>query len=40
MFTNGASLEIQIASVFCVSDVLHGKEWEPHFQSPNLVDTL
>ena len=39
-FTNGASLDIQIASVFCVSDVLHGKEWEPHFESPDLVDTL
>jgi uridine phosphorylase len=40
MFTVGASLDIQIASVFCVSDVLHGEEWEPHFQSPNLEDTL
>jgi uridine phosphorylase len=40
MFTVGASLDIQIASVFCVSDVLHSEEWEPHFQSPNLEDSL
>ena len=40
MFTIGASLDIRTASVFCVSDVLHGEEWEPHFQSPNLEDTL
>jgi uridine phosphorylase len=40
MFTVGTSLGVQTASVFCVSDVLHGEEWEPHFQSPNLEDTL
>jgi uridine phosphorylase len=36
LFTLGATLDVQTASVFCVSDVLHGKEWEPHFQSPSL----
>ncbi len=40
IFTIGASLEVQTASVFCVSDVLHGEIWEPHFQSPNLEDAL
>ena len=39
-FTVGALLGIQTASVFCISDVLHGNEWEPHFQSPSLADTL
>lgn len=40
LFTVGAKLGVQAASVFCISDVLHGEEWEPHFQSPNLADTL
>ena len=40
IFTLGATLEVQTASVFCVSDVLHGEEWEPHFESPDLEDTL
>ncbi len=40
MFSVGACLEVQTASVFCVSDVLHGEAWEPHFQSPNLANTL
>ena len=40
IFTIGAALDVQTSSVFCVSDVLHGEEWEPHFQSPELQDTL
>ena len=40
IFTIGASLEVQTASVFCVSDVLHGDVWEPHLQSPDLEDAL
>jgi uridine phosphorylase len=36
IFTIGAALGVQTASVFCVSDVLHGEKWEPQFQSPNL----
>jgi uridine phosphorylase len=40
VFTVGAALGVQTASVFCVSDVLHGEEWEPHFQSPNLDENL
>ena len=40
LFTVGAMLGVQAASVFCISDVLHGEEWEPHFQSRNLADTL
>jgi uridine phosphorylase len=40
IFTVGALLGVQTASVFCISDVLHGEEWEPHFQSPSLADTL
>ena len=40
MFTVGACLGVQTASVFCVSDVLQGEEWQPHFQSPNLEDAL
>jgi uridine phosphorylase len=40
IFTIGAALGVQTASVFCVSDVLHGEVWEPHFQSPSVVDAL
>jgi uridine phosphorylase len=40
IFTVGAALDVRTASVFCVSDVLHGDEWEPHFQSPNLDENL
>ena len=40
IFTIGALLKIQTASVFCVSDVLHGEEWEPHFESPTLDASL
>ena len=40
LFTVGELFEVRAASVFCISDVLHGEEWEPHFQSPSLSDTL
>jgi uridine phosphorylase len=40
IFTIGAALGVQTASIFCVSDVLHGEEWEPHFHSPNLDENL
>ena len=36
MFTVGACLGVRTASVFCVSDVLHGDEWQPHFRSADL----
>lgn len=40
IFTIGAALGVHTASVFCVSDVLHGEEWEPHFQSVDLDENL
>lgn len=40
IFTVGALLGVQTASIFCISDVLHGEEWEPHSQSPSLADAL
>ena len=40
IFTIGDALGVQTASVFCVSDVLHGEEWEAHFQSSNLDENL
>jgi uridine phosphorylase len=40
IFAIGAALGVQTASVFCVSDVLHGQEWEPQFQSSDLDESL
>jgi uridine phosphorylase len=40
IFTIGAALGVRSASVFCVSDVLHGDEWEPQFESSYLDDNL
>jgi purine-nucleoside phosphorylase len=36
MFTVGACVGIRTASVFSVSDVLHGDEWQPQFHSAGL----
>ena len=40
IFTVGAFVGVQTGSVFCISDALHGEEWEPHFQSQSLTDNL
>jgi uridine phosphorylase len=40
MFTVGACLGIQAASVFCVSDVLHGREWQPRFDAADVDEGL
>ncbi|HET7489992.1 MAG TPA: nucleoside phosphorylase [Acidimicrobiales bacterium] len=36
MFTVGDFLGVRTASVFCISDVLHGPEWLPHFHSDRV----
>jgi uridine phosphorylase len=40
LFTVSRVLGVRAASVFCVSDVLHGLEWEPHFHDAAVADTL
>lgn len=40
LFTVGASLGVQTGGVFCVSDVLHGDTWQPHFYSTAVDDAL
>ncbi|HVM14141.1 MAG TPA: nucleoside phosphorylase [Egibacteraceae bacterium] len=40
LFTVSRVLGARAASVFCVSDVLHGVEWEPHFHAATVADTL
>ncbi|HEV2370271.1 MAG TPA: nucleoside phosphorylase [Acidimicrobiales bacterium] len=40
LFTVGSFLGLRTASVFCVSDVLHGDEWEPQFHSSELEEAL
>lgn len=40
LFTVARELGVRAASVFCVSDVLHGLEWEPHFHAPEVANTL
>lgn len=40
LFTVGASLGVRTAAVFCVSDVLHGDTWQPHFYSRMVDDAL
>lgn len=37
LFTVASCLGVRAASVFCVSDVLHGPAWEPHFGA-RLID--
>ncbi len=39
LFTVSETLGIRAASVFCISDVLHGLEWEPHFHGDVRPDT-
>jgi uridine phosphorylase len=36
LFVVAEALGVRAASVFCVSDTLHGPEWEPHFQSADV----
>ena len=40
IFTVGAFLGLRAAAVFCISDTLHGQEWEPHFHSADLAGSL
>lgn len=40
LFTVGRHVGVRTASVFCVSDVLCGLEWEPHFQAVGVTDAL
>jgi purine-nucleoside phosphorylase len=40
LFTVSCALGVRAASVFCISDVLHGLEWEPHFHAAAVGDTL
>jgi uridine phosphorylase len=36
LFTVAATLGLRAASIFCVSDTLHGSEWEPHFHAADI----
>jgi uridine phosphorylase len=36
VFTVAGLYGLAAASAFCVSDVLHGQQWEPHFGSPAI----
>jgi uridine phosphorylase len=36
VFTVAGLRGVAAASAFCVSDVLHGQQWEPHFGSPAI----
>lgn len=36
LFTVARHTGLSAASVFCVSDVLHGEQWEPHFLSADV----
>ncbi|MGH9279829.1 MAG: nucleoside phosphorylase [Acidimicrobiales bacterium] len=38
LFTVSRCVGIRAASVFCISDILHGTEWEPHFGSGPVGD--
>lgn len=40
LFTVSHAVGIQAATVFCISDVLHGVEWEPHFRAAAVGDAL
>jgi len=40
MFTVGEALGVKTASVFCISDTLHGEAWEPSFHSTGLDNAL
>jgi uridine phosphorylase len=40
VFTVAAVLGLRAAAVFCISDTLHGQEWEPHFHSADLTSSL
>ena len=40
IFTVGAFLGLRAAAVFCISDTLHGQQWEPHFHSADLAGSL
>lgn len=40
LFTVARLSGLAAASVFCVSDVLHGEEWEPHFSSADVRQAL
>lgn len=40
LFTVASTLGIRAASVFCISDTLHGPEWEPHFHTADVPERL
>jgi uridine phosphorylase len=40
LFTVAEALGLRAASVFCISDTLHGTEWAPHFQATDVGDRL
>jgi uridine phosphorylase len=40
IFTVAGLNGIKAASAFCVSDVLHGEEWAPHFRSADVREAL
>lgn len=40
LFTVGAFLGVKTASVFCISDALHGDTWQPHFYSAEIDDAM
>jgi uridine phosphorylase len=40
LFTVGRLGGLAVASAFCVSDVLHGEQWEPHFGSAAISRAL
>lgn len=36
LFTVARHTGVAAAAVFCVSDVMHGEQWEPHFHAANV----
>jgi uridine phosphorylase len=40
LFTVAGALGLRAASVFCLSDTLHGTEWEPHFHAADVGSRL
>jgi uridine phosphorylase len=40
LFTVTRTIGTAAAAAFVVSDVLHGEQWEPHFDSPGVLHGL